>query len=862
MRRPVLITILTLTLMTLLAPISVKADAAYVNYATIKPPDNFVEVRTTREQYKVPSLLAAACKDAPGNFGEDYPAHVLAEVTLLRMLDTPQGTYAIQRVVNGGDDGTTHAYPPISQPSNAADCLTERVTDWRTEEFDKVPLNGKTRVNSSPGWDKVASELERIPEMYGRPGTDSTEICHDGDWDLTMGMALRAWALARYHFAPADVERLDRKMSRVAWLQGSATEADTVNCEIAGHDISETENHNLMIESTRYLHNELLPMLSEFDVTTASNSAIRVYVHDAHADNATNGLRADLDRKLGIWLTTDFLEYNSRPYARLQMIGLLNLYDLAPLNDPLRPKVRAVLDLITAKAATESMGELRNTTFRRRESERTDRLFNTDAVSPMMQVWTGNLSPVAQATSNYAEEGTIAASSRYRPPDVLSDLLLNPKHHDYLQGFNGRGQAEMAYGTTGLTISGGGLPTPCPYGTFVGICFGSGNDMGHPERLLLMPRRTRAAAAATPVESWMIRSSLQGGTCVARGIACSSDWTLGSYAPAATAECRQDFMHGGDRIRALRFDPVCMKDQDPPGFGSTWPSDSCFYVYIRNLKPGPLGRPLSYLVVHTCTPAQAAAGFAPFVSYLTNGPGRPTSAQCERPHGKPVGGVCTWWSATLTPPQVNGPLTPGERVTIRINREGVYQATGAPTQNGSANGDVAQLLSGQRLRITGPAVGEQFVDTPTGTVTEPDGPRPFTLTGKVPGTGTDLVIGKATATFSGVAHPELVRDVEMTVVDQTRTDECATEPGCTPPPPIPIGNGHWTFYYRGTPFESGQPVSYSSEDLYVNPAHTYRMHACLTWWRLFSSQDYWDNASGDVNPAAHRTCQDISVTPS
>ncbi|MEZ0074686.1 hypothetical protein [Planotetraspora sp. GP83] len=858
MRRSVLVTFLIVVFMAFPVPGSVRADAAYVDYATIKPPDNFVELRGAREQYRVPSLLAGACKDAPGIFGEDYPAHILAEVTLLRMLDTRNGTVSIQRVVNGGDDGTTHAYPPISQPPDAADCLTKRVTDWR-DDFNKVPFNGKTRVNS-PGWDIVASELERMPELYGRPGTEFQELCHDGDWDLTMGMALRAWSLARYHFAPADAERLDRRMSRVAWLQGSATPADTVNCEIAGFDISETENHNLLIESTRYLHNELLPVLSQFDVETASNDAVRVYVHDAHADNATNGLRADLDRKLGIWLTTDFLEYNSRPYARLQMIGLLNLYDLAPADDPLRPKVRAVLDLITAKAATESMGELRNPTFRRRESERTDRLFSSDAVSPMMQVWIGDLSPVAQAAANFAEEGSIAASSRYRPPDLLADLLLNPRHHDYLQGFNGRRQGEVAFGAAGLTISGGGLPTPCPYDTFLG-CVGSGNDKGHPERMLLMPRRTRATAAATPVESWMIHGSQTGGTCLARGIACSAEWTLGSYAPAATAECRQEFTHGGDRIRALRFDPVCMKGQDPPGFGATWPSDSCFYVYIRGLRRGPLERPLSYLVVHTCAPAQAAAGFAPFVSYLTNGPGHPTTSHCGRAHGKHVGGICSGWTATLTPPQVNGPLTPGEKVTIRVTQNGVYQATGAPTQNGSANGDVAQLLTGQRLRLASPDLGEQFVDTPTGTVTEPDGPRPFTLTGKVPGTGTDLVVGKATATFSDIVHPELVRDVEMTVVDQIRADECAAEPGCTPPPPIPIGNGKWTFYYRGTPFESGQPVSYSSEDLYVNPAHTYRIHACLTWWRLYSSQDYWNDPFGTANPAAHRTCQDISVTP-
>ncbi|MER6583302.1 hypothetical protein [Nonomuraea sp. NPDC001023] len=826
------------------------ADAApYIDYAPVKPPDNFIELRGAREQFRVPPLLVKACGDLPDNYGEDYPAHVLAQVTLLRMLDTNIGTGSIQRVMNGGDNGKPEpdrvVYPPLSSPANAAQCLRDLAPDW-AEKWE----GGPTTRRDAPGWKTVDDELSRVFELWGRPGTEMQELCHDGDWDLTISLVIRTWLLARYHYSEQDRARLDEKMSRVVWLQGGASQYDTVNCEIAGKDIPETENHNLLITSTRYLHNLWLPMLSPVTVQGATNKSVADYDVNFNPDNETNGLRARLTEQLDTWLRTDFLEYNSRIYARLDMIGLLNLYDLG--DEALRPRVRAVLDLIAAKAATESMGELRNPTFRRRLENRGELLFDVDEVSPMMQVWVGDLAPVTRTGANFAEEGTLAASSKYRPPDALADLMLNPAHHSYLQAFNGRGQGELAFGAPGLTISGGGRSTPCAYGAIAGICFGSGNDPGHPERLLLIPRRVRGGQPdAKPVESWLLRSDYDGDTdCLGNGIACANKWVLGSYAPAAS--CRRAFDSRGDHVTALLFNRSCMDE--------TWPRESCFYVYVRDLKAGSQTRPLSYLVVHTCE-----AGFDDFVAYMTDGPGQhgPWQNACAREHGKHPGGNCLGWKVSLTPPRVTGPLSPGDPVTLTARTSPgnlPYTISTTPVREASASGDVAAYAN-DRLRLANPAAGERLYDGPGGTSPESDR-RGFTAVGNV------TLAGEVSVALTGVTHPDLVRDVQSSYVDQTVVEqECTlTRPDGTRycdethgPPMLPLAS--WTYYYRGTPFESGQPVTYTEQRPIVHPDHTYLIRTCLTWWRFMTAQDYWSNQYGEKDPATEETCVNNLVSP-
>jgi hypothetical protein len=78
-------------------------------------------------------------------------------------------------------------------------------------------------------------------------------------------------------------------------------------------DISESENHRLLIESARYLTNQLPHQQSPVD----------------EYDNTANGLKKWLLERLQIAAAHDFLEFNSRPYLRYTTDALLSLEEFA-----------------------------------------------------------------------------------------------------------------------------------------------------------------------------------------------------------------------------------------------------------------------------------------------------------------------------------------------------------------------------------------------------------------------------------------------------------------------------------------------------------------------------------------------------
>jgi hypothetical protein len=103
--------------------------------------------------------------------------------------------------------------------------------------------------------------------------------------------------------------------------------------------VPETENHVLMIESSRYLTNQLL-----FDAH-----------HERRYDNRENGMNVWMLRHLQQFAQHDFLEYNARAYQRYSINALLNLYDYAR-DKRVRTAAQIVLDYVTSKfGATSNM---------------------------------------------------------------------------------------------------------------------------------------------------------------------------------------------------------------------------------------------------------------------------------------------------------------------------------------------------------------------------------------------------------------------------------------------------------------------------------------------------------------------------
>lgn len=205
---------------------------------------------------------------------------------------------------------------------------------------------------------------------------------------------------------------------------------DVEGYSILGFDIPETENHLLMIESSRYLFNQL--------------------IHDTRAedryDNNKNGLSGWLLRFLQQSAMHDFMEFSARPYARLTLHVLLNLYEFAR-DAPLRTVAQILLDYTMVKCALSSNRQRRVTPYRRHQEQinhqnnpRNDLLSSSgDQVSHFLLSYTGATDPQGAPTrfpSDAAFCGVIAATSSYRPPPAAYILALQPDIPPSLHMFN------------------------------------------------------------------------------------------------------------------------------------------------------------------------------------------------------------------------------------------------------------------------------------------------------------------------------------------------------------------------------------------------------------------------------------------
>ncbi len=147
---------------------------------------------------------------------------------------------------------------------------------------------------------------------------------------------------------------------------------------VAGNElfqVPETENHILMIETSRFLTNNL--MRRDYECTDPAIQGLVCSRDDYHGytmrfDNTANRTAEWMLRYLQEFLKRDFIEFNSRPYQRYAQHAIQNLYDLACAfdctGDNLKVKVaaKAVLDYLSAKMAVASSSDRRLAPFRRR----------------------------------------------------------------------------------------------------------------------------------------------------------------------------------------------------------------------------------------------------------------------------------------------------------------------------------------------------------------------------------------------------------------------------------------------------------------------------------------------------------------
>lgn len=279
--------------------------------------------------------------------------------------------------------------------------------------------------------------------------------------------------------------------------------------------IQETENHLFMQNSAKYLKNKR--MLAELEVLGLEDHAKGLRNHNEE-------VRQWLLRRMARVASEDFIEYNSKPYARLTHNAILNLADFScagqspafldvathhvdrcPAEDrAVETAAMAVLDLSAAKVAVGSMQSRRIVPYRRlveenmryRDEWRTKpeedwnspkRLLDfgggSDHLLAALQFWTGQTvhGPHRLASRESLGQMLWHATSRYRPSALILDLAID-KSSPMEQTFRHAGWEHYSSGSRWLLTAGGDSTDKANGVEILGDAFfmpaGPGNDRG------------------------------------------------------------------------------------------------------------------------------------------------------------------------------------------------------------------------------------------------------------------------------------------------------------------------------------------------------------------------------------------------
>jgi hypothetical protein len=255
---------------------------------------------------------------------------------------------------------------------------------------------------------------------------------------------------------------------------GHPPEIEIVEVTFLNIDIPETENHLLMIESSRYLINQL-----RFDRT-----------RDIKFNNSRNGLTRWLLGYMQRIVQHDFLEFNARPYQRHALHPLYNLHEFAR-DDEIRTAAQMLLDYTMMKFAVSSNRGRRVSPFRRQQHrishQANERNYlyaeGGDQVTGYFMAYTGltdtgSTDPMpVRFPPGAAYTALISGTAAYRPPPAAYILALkrdNPASlHRFYHGTRPRlrgstdiaeGGLEIYYHSPSFLLSAGGSFLNSGYG--------------------------------------------------------------------------------------------------------------------------------------------------------------------------------------------------------------------------------------------------------------------------------------------------------------------------------------------------------------------------------------------------------------
>jgi hypothetical protein len=304
--------------------------------------------------------------------------------------------------------------------------------------------------------------------------------------------------------------------------------------------VPESENHRLMIESSRYLtNNEIINYLKAIDYSNVDD-----------LEDEQDEVRSWLLTRLNSIAMNDFVEYNSRPYTRYSLSALTNLFDFAP-DDSVRTASWIVLDLSQAKFVAGSNRARRAPPFRRLADNDGGR--DDSAQADFYNAVEGTDNEVGRGLVFYGQTQLLGdrlptagaasliypAVSGYAPPGLLFGAAVD--RPAFRQQFAHAG-VELYVQTPAYTMSAGGVRTDA-----TGSTLGRSRDVdrGVAMPTLIIPTfggtRTHEVASFYGTGSEHERSE---NLCVTVGFACGIQPRLG----AAFSACLEVSMGHPDRF--------------------------------------------------------------------------------------------------------------------------------------------------------------------------------------------------------------------------------------------------------------------------------------------------------------------------
>lgn len=337
--------------------------------------------------------------------------------------------------------------------------------------------------------------------------------------------------------------------------------------------IRETENHVLMIQSARYLSNNLYQKWSGACPGSSKWEAWK----DKNTDNDANGMTDWWLRELQRLMIEDYYEFNARPYAEHGQQPIRNLFEFAAVSvasickhakdTPLagaakrmcdvRRSARNVLDYNAARFATSSNNFRRAVPFRRHMDERGyTRLLgrHSDRIAQMAMAYAQDSPLVALhgRQLNWAVTTGLVqiAQNPYRPPYVITDLMSDLRQAPYgagpagptqwLQRYHvtarGSSTPEIYYRETNFLISAGGK-----FDGGVGAAILTEDEDAWPLPTTLMPSGEGVDIRALVRIQGSWEQDSRRNLCVTRGFACGLNPIVPAGIPKACREVHGDW---------------------------------------------------------------------------------------------------------------------------------------------------------------------------------------------------------------------------------------------------------------------------------------------------------------------------------